>query len=421
MSFFFWGGMVSKSLTKSTMSNEPIKNWTVLIYANGNNELEPETQQAMADLEKMATSEDMNVVVQLGRAKYGLVRILRPGIARDEHYWSGVRRYCLSPGKSILLQNLGEENMADPKRLYEFLKWGIKRYPAKRYILILSGHGFQFVGVMTDYSQKAPYIMGIPEMVRAINMAANDTGSQIDLLILDVCYFNFIESIYELGKEKNHAVQNVITYIYNGPLRGLPYDQLLTTLNRQPCSAAMREIVKHLVDALPFDLIAFEINHGKLETIKGLFNELALQYWHSNPLKEDANLVHLLHTHNPTANWYSLSRRTLTGLLSTVICARKMSEDNKLPVNYANITTSDTALISRYYRLGFAQNNNWTYLLSNKTFDVNAPVQSRQELRPLKLTPQEVYTYISVMSPGMAQDRKEKTVGDLFRYNKWKT
>lgn len=310
--------------------------------------------------------------------------------------------------------------MANPKSLYEFLKWGIERYPARRYTLILSGHGFQFVGVMTDYSQKAPYIMGIPEMVRAIDMAANDTGSQIDLLILDVCYFNFFESIYELGKEKNHAVQTVITYIYNGPLQGLPYDKLLRTLQQTAFSADMQAIVKRLVAALPFDLIAFEINHGKLAEIKGLFNELALQYSRSNPTREDDNLVHLLHAHNPLDSWYQLARKTLSGLLSTIICSRKAFEDNRMPVNFANKTTSDMASISRYYRLGFAQNNCWTYLLSKKTFDVKAPVQSRQGLRPLKLTPQEVYTYISVMNPGMTQDDKEKTVSELFRYNKWK-
>ena len=318
------------------LSDEPVKKWTVLIYANGNNELEPETQQAVAKLENMAPSEDMNIVVQLGRAKYGLVKILRPGVPKSEQNWSGVRRYCLSSGKSILLQNLGEKNMADPKSLYEFLKWGIEHYPAKRYMLILSGHGFQFVGVMTDYSQKAPYIMGIPEMVRAINRAANDTGSQIDLLILDVCYFNFFESIYELGKDENHAVQNVITYIFNGPLQGLPYDKLLQFLQQKPFSADVQEIVKDLVAALPFDLVAFEINHGRLERIKGLFNELALQYWHSNPVKEDANLLHLLHTHNPLDSWYNLAQKTLTGLLSTIICARKALKNNRMPVNFAN-------------------------------------------------------------------------------------
>jgi len=413
--------MGNQNCIELTMPDKLIKNWTVLIYANGNNELEPEMQQAMVKLENMAPNEDMNIVMQIGRAKYGLVKILRPDIPKSEQYWSGVRRYCLGSEKSVLLQNLGEKNIADPKSLYEFLKWGIEHYPAKRYMLILSGHGFQFVGVMTDYSQKSPYIMGIPEMTRAINMAANDTGNQIDLLILDVCYFNFFESIYELGKDKNHAVKNVITYIYNGPLQGLPYDKLLQTLQKTPFSADMQKIIRKIITELPFHLIAFEINHDKFERIKLLFNELALQYWRSNPVKEDTTLIHLLHSHNPLDNWYNLAQKTLTDLLSTVICTRKAFKENQIPVTVANQTTSDTALISRYYRLGFAQNNYWTYLLSNKTYDINPLVQLRQELRPLKLTPQEVYTYISVMNPGMTQDRKEKMAAELFRYKKWKT
>ena len=73
--------------------------------------------------------------------------------------------------------------MANPKKLYDFISWGMQLYPANKYMLILGGHGYQFVGMMTDYSQKAAYIMGIPEMARAINMAANEAGRKIDALV----------------------------------------------------------------------------------------------------------------------------------------------------------------------------------------------------------------------------------------------
>lgn len=69
------------------------KNWTILIYANGNNELEPEMYQTMTQAEKIGSSEEINVVMQLGRAPRELARILRPreSIPNCYHHWTGVR------------------------------------------------------------------------------------------------------------------------------------------------------------------------------------------------------------------------------------------------------------------------------------------------------------------------------------------
>lgn len=399
-----------------------MKNWTVLIYANGNNDLEPEMQQALDKLEQVIPGEDTNIIVQIGKAKHELVKILRTNLPQknDKKHLSGVRRYELDKEKWRQMQNLGNKNMADPKCLYEFIKWGMQNYPAKRYMLILSGHGFQFVGVMTDYSKKAPYIMGIPEMTQAINKAANETGNQIDLLLLDVCYFNFFESVYELGKEENHAVQNMITNIYGGPLEGLPYHTFLQEM-KQKTFLDMKDMVKTLMNNIPYELIAFQINHAKFKEIKSLFNELALEYWRNNPNREDVNIKHVLFTNNPQDCWYSLAQKTLNEMLSTVICTSKSHDLKFMPVSVANITTSNTALISRYHRLGFAQNNHWTYLLSNKTFNPNNdPIQLQNELHPLRLTPREVNAYISIMNPGLTKDHKKKMINELYRYNKWK-
>lgn len=83
--------------------------------------------------------------------------------------------------------------MADPNNLYKFIKWGIKNYSAEKYMVVLSDHGSDFIGCMTDLSLNIPYIMGIPEMSEAINSAGANSECEIDILVLDMCYMNSVE------------------------------------------------------------------------------------------------------------------------------------------------------------------------------------------------------------------------------------
>ena len=125
--------------------------WTILIYANGNNELEPEMYQAMLDMEKVGSNSNVHVVLQIGRAEHKLVKLIRNDISfNDNDGWSGVRRYFVNKGNSELIENLTKINLADPKQLYYFIKWGMLSYPAKNYMLILGGHSYNCVGMMTD-------------------------------------------------------------------------------------------------------------------------------------------------------------------------------------------------------------------------------------------------------------------------------
>lgn len=122
--------------------------------------------------------------------------------------------------------------MADPHNLYKFIKWGIETYPAKHYMLILAGHGASYIAVMPELSQDMPYMLGVPQMCKVINMILKDTGIKIDILVLDMCFMNSLEIMYELGSKESNCVKNVLTYIKDGPLSGLPYDKLIYNVER---------------------------------------------------------------------------------------------------------------------------------------------------------------------------------------------
>ncbi|MBP2656491.1 MAG: peptidase clostripain [Firmicutes bacterium] len=386
------------------------KHWTVLIYANGNNDLEPEMCQAMEAVSKVGSSDEVNIVMQIARAKLDLVKIIRrhyPSTVQQS--WSGVRRYYFAEDTPIMINKFKNVNMADPQQLYAFLSWGIRCYPAEKYMVILGGHGYQFVGTMTDYCQKAPYIMGIPEMVTAINRAANEQSKKIDVLLLDTCYFNCIEVLYELGRHPDHAVLKAVTYINSGPLEGLQYDKAINLLKKEPTSDS-DTYIKELINSLRLDLVAFAVNHRKLQQIKQNTNQLAMSYCTPSLINAGTSC------NDDDQSKHELS----TQLISLVIHYKKVLQPANALIWIAKKPTDNLNLISRYYRLSFAQQNHWTYYLSNRTFDITNAFAQKKSLHPIKLTPSEVYAFITIMNPVLPEKDKKEILNTLFNYQNWK-
>lgn len=177
------------------------KLWTVLIYANGNNELSSIMEKARCNLETIGSTSEINIIILIGRAEEKLRKIICPALLNDlsGEDWTGVRCYYIQKHRSQLLYKYKNLNMADPINLSVFLQWAVTSYPALHYLLILSGHGCPLIGAMPDFCQTSPFLMGLPQMCQAINSLYQKTGRIIDLLMLDICYMNYLEVIYELG------------------------------------------------------------------------------------------------------------------------------------------------------------------------------------------------------------------------------
>lgn len=223
---------------------------TVLIYANGNNELEPELAQLLLSLELAEMPQNVTVVVQLARASYSLVSKIRPNMrpTNIDGDWSGVRRYKVSHSiqgakrltkyRSELLAILDSTNMADPDTLSDFFLWGVRNYPADKYIVIASGHGVGFVGLLADYTTPYPQVLPIPEFCSVLRDLRDAIGKPIDSLILDACDMNYMEICYEHVADGTPVAKNLLVSKEETPLAGLPIAQIIAELvsNRQVTS-----------------------------------------------------------------------------------------------------------------------------------------------------------------------------------------
>ena len=334
-----------------------IYDYNILIYANGCNDLEPEITQSINRLLKSDTPNNINILVQLGRESMDSLRILRPSILLDANeHWYGVRRFQIKDKCITNICKLENTNMSHPKELSNFLSYAFENFRAKKNILIISGHSYGYLGVLTDYSQDKPYIMGICDMIKAINYSY---PNKIDLLILDTCFMNCIEVLYELSKNEKQVVSNMLTYIKEGPLKGLSYEAIIDVLKNQDAALTLEIPIKEIVATFYLPLIAFRINRGKLNKLKKSISSLSEAYLDS---KEDLGFDKILCDFSAARPWHPYLNEYYK-LLSQIIIAFNRSNPQNPIVEIFHEKIQDINKIAFYNCFAFAQNNSWNKLL----------------------------------------------------------
>ncbi|OQA81548.1 MAG: Clostripain precursor [bacterium ADurb.Bin243] len=114
--------------------------WTILSYLSADNDLEKNALFDINEMEAAGPSSNINYIVQLDRPQFGY----NDGVnswgeaVRIKIHQDSDRVKITSPVVMKLGPNV---NSGDPKTLSDFIEWGVKAYPAKRYMLVLWSHG----------------------------------------------------------------------------------------------------------------------------------------------------------------------------------------------------------------------------------------------------------------------------------------
>lgn len=201
------------------------KEWTILIFMNGKNDLERFALEDFAELSRVGSSDQVNFVVEMGRPAR------RPGeqaaMRRMLGGWSGVRRFHVAkgstpaPGSEVEVVGGSEIDMGSPLVLQNFLAWGKARYPAKKYAVVVWNHGqgyrmtFDAAGNSSVTAvPRRPGDPNLPPTHRAVSQDA-DTGSiiynsdlrsaiasnfgqELSLIGFDACLMAMVETAYEM-------------------------------------------------------------------------------------------------------------------------------------------------------------------------------------------------------------------------------
>ncbi|MDA8131668.1 MAG: clostripain-related cysteine peptidase [Elusimicrobia bacterium] len=212
-----------------------LKEWTVMVYINGKNDLELAGLYNVNQMEQVGSSSKVNIVVEMGRMN-GQAQ----GDAHQDGDWTGSRRYYITKDKdeehihSIKAGDAASVDMGDYKRVVDFVKWAKDMFPAKRYMLILWNHGSGFMdprkerkGISFD-DETGNYIR-TPQIGQILREAG-----KVDVLAFDACLMQSAEVDYEVKDNVDVIVGSEETV----PALGYPYSLFLGALVKKPAMDA---------------------------------------------------------------------------------------------------------------------------------------------------------------------------------------
>jgi hypothetical protein len=205
--------------------------WTVLVYLDGDNNLERDAVADFNEMEQAGSTDKVNVVVQFDR-----VRSNGPEDDSSNGDWDTTKRFLIAQDgdkrkmASQELEDLGEQNMGDPQTLVDFITWGLKEYPAKRYALVVWDHGSSWAGVAFDDTSEKKGIT-LPELDAALRTATNQANlEKLDLIGFDACLMAQIDVLHTISPYARVAVASAELE----PNDGWAWDTWLKQLDENP-------------------------------------------------------------------------------------------------------------------------------------------------------------------------------------------
>jgi hypothetical protein len=214
-----------------------VADWTVLVYMNADDDLEPYLLEDFNEMERTGSTPNVNIVVQLDRS---------PSYDNSNGDWSGARRYRVEKDgddrviNSTLLTDLGPTDMGAGATFRDFLLWGVDRFPAQRYQLVMSGHGDGWMGISQDFSSGNDRLT-IDEVASGLrSFAAARNGTPAEVLELDVCYLAMLETDWGLRDGASYIVASEDIDPSSGQTYNLYLDDLAANPGMAPGELAAR-------------------------------------------------------------------------------------------------------------------------------------------------------------------------------------
>ncbi len=191
--------------------------WTVLIYTSASQDLEKAVTESLEEITGQGTPLDVCVVAQMGAQgslqRYQLHQVDRP------HPLEASR-----PGE-----------MTEPEELQRFLRWGMEKYPAQHYAVVLGGHGAGFAGAVTDSQRRK--MIPLPEL----EMSLGELPRRPDVIVFNTCLMAQAEVASQLHTTSDNLVASQSKLLG----LGLPLSDWLQQLPDQNSgSKAARQLVE---------------------------------------------------------------------------------------------------------------------------------------------------------------------------------
>lgn len=191
--------------------------WTVMVYIDADNNLEPFGEMNLQMLESVGSSDDVNFVVLM------------------DTYSGPASLLYVKKGESKVLADWGEVNMGDPTTMTKFIKDAKKAAPAERYCFISWDHGAGWRGLnWDDTSEEETGTAQYMDMAE-LRSAVEDASLVFDVFAFDQCLMAQPEVAYQMVGYAQYLVFSEET-IYG---QGFPYDMIAEDLVDEPDMSAL--------------------------------------------------------------------------------------------------------------------------------------------------------------------------------------
>ncbi len=300
--------LLSVSILRAQYSPEnpaPTKEWTFIIYMDGDNNLEPDALGDFLEMSSIGSDNNINIVLLLDRSG---------SYVQTYDNWTDTRRGLVSSSdipNSSWGESLGEINMGDPANLKDFIFWASQSYPSRRNVLILWNHGtgwsdyYASVEAM-DYLSRTGSLhpvnepeedkaicqdatsfdeLTLSEMKTVLDELASEESIYIDFFGMDACLMGMVEVAAEFEGQANYFIASPARI----PLDGWPYDTIFDDLQINPfmsdsdlCSTIVQRFYQSYISDVC--LAAFDMTFiGDIaEAIDNLGNTI-MSSWQSEP------------------------------------------------------------------------------------------------------------------------------------------
>ena len=261
------------------------KDWTVLVFLNGINSLDSFGPEDINEMEKVGSTDKVNVVVEWG--SYSARKVQRLLVTKDDD-----ANVIGSP----ILQDLGLKDMGDYKEFLDFVSWGVQNYPAKHYMIDIWNHGNgwekssrrSLINRDVSYDDISGNKITTEQLGVAMSEIKSKIGRNVDIVGYDACLMGMAEVAGEIVDSVDYMVASEDLE----PGDGWPYDDFLTAMNKPEIVGSARSVAGALVDVYgasyqngsqgnssvtlsSFDLNAFKNSYSTFKNLADALNVVA--------------------------------------------------------------------------------------------------------------------------------------------------
>lgn len=222
-----------------------MKDWTIMVYMSGDNNLSVDMAYALENIKKVAgsSSKKVNILVYFDGYSRSIPTLYCDLSDPENPVYIPSNKV---ENKLLDVKEKFNEDSASPDSVLNFVDWCLNKEnrKANKYGLIFSGHsfGFQSIGLLKDESSGHSLSMDkVHSLLRKIKDEI--TGKKLEILGFDSC----VMSMLEVGYQFKDVAETLIASEGSVPRAGWAYTEILGHLAHSDSHDSIKDIAEDFV------------------------------------------------------------------------------------------------------------------------------------------------------------------------------